>query len=133
MAKMHNTERNAFFRCGDDSDVFLWEDGRLTTTDKYKCGLEWDSNKGPDNEINTGIGGNERNAKFDCNSKGNTFTFKNGKFAPTGSESNCGMEWSAHSWSSAIKYVKDKSLIFERQAKFDCSGSFDNITMKSIY
>lgn len=125
---MAKHERNAFFRCGEDSDVFLWEEGKLTTTDEYKCGLEWDSEKGPGSEKIMGIGDNERNAKFDCESKGNSFTFKNGKFAPTGSESSCGMEWSSHSWPSILKFGK-----IERQAKFDCSGSFDGITMKSVY
>lgn len=89
------------------------------------CMLEWDGS----------LSGNERNAKFDCSSTGDEILFvpssspviaSNGDVKVKGliktnaKGSLCGLEWAGGSASGG-----------ERNAKFDCSGSADPVTITS--
>lgn len=86
------------------------------------CSLEWDG----------GLSNNERNAKFDCSSNGDPVTFVASSNPVQGSDGlysidgkiytnndSCGLEWDG-SLSSG-----------ERNAKFDCGGSADPLTLKT--
>jgi|GEM_PF-3005933 len=85
------------------------------------CGLEYDGSES----------GGERNAKFDCASRGDSMTFNsytdpvvnpNGTVSISGSifssYSGCGLEWDGNLDGSN-----------ERNAKFDCAGSSDPVTI----
>jgi len=84
------------------------------------CSLEWDGS----------ISGSERNAKFDCRSNGDAMTFiatsnpnhnGDGTYSIDGrimtNNESCGLEWDGS--------MSDG----ERNAKFDCSGSSDPLTL----
>lgn len=94
-------------------------DMKIRAKDNH-CSLEWDGS----------LSGGERNAKFDCRSNGDAMTFiassqprhnGDGTYSIDGRimthNDSCGLEW-------------DGSLSRgERNAKFDCSGSSDPLTL----
>ena len=129
---MNKKEKNAIWvdsRYG--ADTFTWKNGKLCTISPDKCCLEWDADKGPGRELAIGIGGKERNAKFDCRSGGNKFTYSGNKFRPTsGRTRRCNMEWSAKKFRAILKRKGRRYWYWNaRQAKFDCKSRGDNIKM----
>ncbi|WDD99685.1 cellulase family glycosylhydrolase [Thalassomonas actiniarum] len=94
------------------------------STREHNCRLEWDGELESDNE---------RNAKFDCSSQGDGFVFTAASEPQKHSDNsvsvagylsiangNCALEWDAH--------LDNKN---ERNSKFDCSTSGDQITLTS--
>jgi hypothetical protein len=138
-----------------DSDIFIWdvkkkapnddwEKGKLVTTNQYmhprpfgnkKCALEMSIFRGKSLENNKGVYSKERNAKFDCLGDGETFVFtkSTGAFRSE-KKPKCGLEYTAASPKKS--WLIDSSIptskIAERQAKFDCNGAYDKITMKKV-
>ena len=128
---MLNREKNAIWvESKYGGDTFTWKNGKLCTISPDKCCLQWDGDKGRGSEMVQGVGSQERNAKFDCNSSGDKFTYSGNKFRPTsGRAKRCNMEWSSKKFRAKIKY-KGRTYWYwpnSRQAKFDCKSRGDSV------
>ena len=110
--------------------TFTWKNGKLCTIKQgrhsispQKCCLEWDAQKGGGSERLQGVYGNERNAKFDCRSHGDTVNFKRSKLEVE-QHPVCKLEWSKKKFFSVTKFQGDKKWGYPNtsQAKWDCGG-----------
>lgn len=129
---MDRNERNAIWLDSKyGAEKFTWKNGKLCTISPKKCCLEWDSQKGGGSEHLIGIYNHERNAKFDCRSGGDKFTFSRGKIKGVGKQKKCGMEWSGKKFFSITEHRNRTAWGYPntRQGKFDCNNGGDIISM----
>tara|TARA_B100001142_G_scaffold224181_1_gene222319 strand:+ start:230 stop:2119 length:1890 start_codon:yes stop_codon:yes gene_type:complete len=132
MRAMSSNEKNAIWvRPKYGAETFTWKNGKLCTISPKKCCLEWDGQRGGGSEWAKGVYSKERNAKFDCKSGGDKFTYSRNRIKPVGSKRRCTMEWSSKKFSAITRYRGRRrwGWLKSRQGKFDCSGGGDYIRM----
>jgi len=132
LSRMSGNEKNAIWVSSKyGAETFTWKNGKLCTISPKKCCLEWDADRGGGGERAVGINSKERNAKFDCGSGGDKFTYSRNRIKPVGSKSRCTMEWSSKKFAAITRNEGRRKWgwLKSRQAKFDCNGGGDYMRM----
>lgn len=125
-------ERNAKFDCASKGDPMIFEPTAAASTTGgkpsiegyirteaggYMCGLQWDG----------GLSNNERNAKFDCSSRGDLMKIISDSNGTTANvrvstlNDGCGLQWAGGDAENN-----------ERNAKFDCDPAWDAMRLYGV-